>query len=233
MSKQQHLVALGGGGFSMTPDNPLLDAYVFALSGKKRPLVCFVPTASGDAETYIGNFYQAMAKHHPQVRATHLALFRQKGSLEEQLSKADVIYVGGGNTFNMLTLWRAWGVDALLHRAYKKGTVIAGISAGANCWFETFLTDSTGQLTLMPGLGWIKGAYSPHYDGEKKRRPALHKLLPAARTTAYACDNDAAVHFVNGQFHKAISARKNAQTYSVDPVGRKVRERKMQSLLLS
>ncbi len=221
MSKDRHLVALGGGGFSMTPNNPLLDRYIFALAQKKNPKVCFVPTASGDAESYIGNFYQAMARHHQDCRATHLALFKQSGSLSDTIAQSDVIYVGGGNTFNMLHLWQAWGVDGMLRKAYEKGTVIAGISAGANCWFEKFLTDSTGELTLMPGLGWIKGSFSPHYDGEKARRPAYQKILQAERLSGYACDNDAALHFVNEQLHQSIVATPIANAFAVAASARK------------
>ncbi len=235
MSRDRHIVVLGGGGFSMTPDNPLLDRYIFALARKKKPLVCFVPTASGDAEGYIGNFYKAMAKHHPECRATHLPLFVQKGSLAEQIAAADVIYVGGGNTFNMLTLWKAWGVDAMLRKAYERGTVMAGISAGANVWFEQFLTDSTGQLSLTQGLGWLKGAFSPHYDGEAARRPAYQALLQKEKMAGYACDNDAAIHFVNETFHQAVVGRSAAQTFSVAADLRKTvsREKKLPVLKLA
>lgn len=234
MSRDRHIVALGGGGFSMTPDNPLLDRYIFALARKKKPLVCFVPTASGDAERYIGNFYQAMAKHHPECRATHLPLFVQKGSLAEQIVAADVIYVGGGNTFNMLTLWKAWGVDAMLRKAYERGTVMAGISAGANVWFEQFLTDSTGQLSLMPGLGWIKGAFTPHYDGEATRRPAYQAAVQTAKLSGYACDNDAAIHFVNEGFYQAVVGRSAAAAFSViaDPRKPLAREKKLPTVKL-
>lgn len=233
MSKDRHIIALGGGGFSMTPDNPLLDRYIFALARKKNPLVCFVPTASGDAERYIGNFYKAMAAHHPQCRATHLPLFEQKGNRVEQIAAADVIYVGGGNTFNMLTLWKAWGVDVLLRKAYERGTVMAGISAGGNCWFEQFLTDSTGRLSLMPGLGWLKGAFTPHYDGEAARRPAYQALLQKAGLSGYACDNDAALHFVNEELHRAVVGRSLAKAFLIAG-GRKsaMREKKLPVLKL-
>lgn len=218
MVKQRHIIALGGGGFSETPDNPLLDRYIFRQAKKKHPQVCFIPTASGDADKYIEKFYAAMKKRHPAVHPSHLSLFKPK-SIAKLVEAADIFYVGGGNTINLLILWRAWGLDAMLREAYEQGKIMCGISAGGNCWFEQFLTDSTGKLTMSPGLGWLPGSFSPHYDREKKRAGALRREIKAGAPEGFACDNDAAIHFINEKPHAFISSRKAAHAYTTKPTG--------------
>jgi len=171
---------MGGGGFSMEPDNPLLDDHVLDLAraqrGRERPRVCFVPTACGDSSEYVANFYAAFAR---RAEATHLGLFDRKvGDVEAFLLDQDVVYVGGGNTANMLALWRVHGVDRGLRRAWEAGVVLAGLSAGSNCWFEGATTDSFGPLAaLRDGLALLPGSHSPHYDGEPARRPTFQRLI--------------------------------------------------------
>ena len=140
---------MGGGGFSMEPDNPALDLYVLAQTRKRRPSVCFLATATGDADGYIERFYTAFKAY--RCRPSHVPLFRRTPDLKQALLTQDVIYVGGGNTKSMLAVWRDWDVPRLLRRAWKNGTVLAGISAGAICWFRMGVTDSWGKgLTGMP-----------------------------------------------------------------------------------
>src|ERR1700730_19127365 len=129
----RQIIAMGGGGFSMEEDNPLLDEYILSQSKKDTPHVCFIPTASGDAEGYVEQFYRCMEKL--GCKTTHLPLFRgAPTNLEELVFYQDIFYVGGGNTRNLLVLWKEWGLDKLLREAYKRGAVLTGLSAGSICW---------------------------------------------------------------------------------------------------
>jgi peptidase E len=130
--------------------------------------VCFLATAAGDAESYIDSFYTAFRQL--PCRPTHIPLFARTPDLKTVLLEQDIIYVGGGNTKSMLAVWRDWEMPELLRRAWEAGTVLAGVSAGAICWFETGLTDSSGTgLYPLTGLGFLAGACCPHYDGEAER----------------------------------------------------------------
>jgi dipeptidase E len=213
---QRHLIALGGGGFSMEPDNLALDQYVVNQTGQVRPRVCFLPTASGDADGYCLNFYKAFASLdcHPST----LSLFRpHTADLKGFLLEQHAIYVGGGNTKSMLALWREWGLDAILRAAWERGVVLAGLSAGAICWFEQGVTDSIpGQWGALPGLGFLPGSCNPHYDGEPERRPAYHQLLTAGRIApGYGVDDGAALHFVDDRLARVVSSRPAAKAYWV------------------
>ena len=224
MPKRQ-IIAMGGGGFSMEPDNLALDRYVIAQVDKARPRVCFIPTASGEAQEYILNFYKAFTAL--GCEPTSLSLFRlPTADLEGYLLEKDIIYVGGGNTRSMLALWREWEIDLILHKAYAAGVVLAGISAGANCWFQECSTDSVpGELRVLPCLGMAAGSFCPHYDGEAQRRPSLHKMVAEARIMAgYAADDGAAVHLVDDNLEAAVSSRPQANVYWVERQGAAVVE---------
>jgi len=218
---QRHIIAMGGGGFSMEPDNLALDRYVLAqVSNKVRPKVCFIPTASGEAQEYILNFYKAFTAL--GCEPTYLSLFRlPTADLEGYLLANDVIYVGGGNTRSMIALWHEWGLDVILRKAWEQGIVLAGISAGANCWFEQCSTDSVpGELRVLPCLGFAAGSFCPHYDGETQRRPSLHKMIVEDRMMAgYAADDGAAVHLVDGELAATVSSRPQAKVYWVEKQG--------------
>lgn len=224
MPKRQ-IIAMGGGGFSMEPDNLLLDRYVIAQTDKARPRVCFIPTASGEAQDYILNFYKAYTAL--GCEPTYLSLFRlPTADLEGYLLEKDVIYVGGGNTRSMLALWREWGIDAILRKAYAAGVVLAGISAGANCWFQACSTDSVpGELRVLASLGFAAGSFCPHYDGEAQRRPSLQRMIAEERLMAgYAADDGAAVHLVDDKLFDAVSSRPQAKVYWVEKRGQDVVE---------
>ena len=211
-----HIIAMGGGGFSMEPDNLALDRYVIAQTGKARPRVCFVPTASGDAESYVLHFYQAFTELGCQPSS--LSLFRlPSADLEDYVMDQDVIYVGGGNTRSMLALWKEWSLDDILRRACTAGVVLAGVSAGANCWFEQFTTDSIpGRITVLTGLSLLPGSFTPHYDGEAVRRPALHSLLLENRILpGLASDNSSAAHFQDGVLVRTICSQQGAKVYQM------------------
>lgn len=221
----QHIIAMGGGGFSMEPDNLALDSYVIAQTAKSRPKVCFLSQASGEARDYIINFYNAFNKL--DCQASHLSLFQpHTADIEDFLLSQDVIYVGGGNTKSMLALWREWGLPAILRRAGEQGIILAGISAGSICWFEQGLTDSIpGKLTVLPCLGFLSGSCTPHYDGEVNRRPSFQSYVAKGDIIpGYAFDDGAAGHFVDGKLAACVSSRPNAKGYHVDSHGSKAVE---------
>jgi dipeptidase E len=200
----------------MEPDNPLLDRFILSLTQKRKPKVCFVPTASGDSDTYVARFYRAF----PAAKCTpiHLPLFQgHLPELAEFLCDQDVIYVGGGNTANMLAVWRVHRMDKALSAAWRAGVILCGISAGAMCWFEGGITDSFGQRlsAMRDGLGFLKGGFCPHYDGEPERRPALHQALRSGFSPTIAAEDGVALHFVNSRVVEAVSSRPNALAYRV------------------
>jgi dipeptidase E len=216
-----HLVTMGGGGFSMQPESSLLDRYVLALARRERPRVCFVPTASGDAVSYVASFYRAFAPL--DADAADLPLFERDGrNLREFLLAQYVIYVGGGNTANLLAVWRLHGVDAILREALDAGAVLCGVSAGMNCWFEASTTDSFGPdiAPLHDGLGLIPGSACPHYDGEPQRRPTFRRLVADGFPAGWAADDGAALCFdTTGHFVEAVAERPGARAYRVEPSG--------------
>ncbi len=214
----RQIIAMGGGGFSMEPENLLLDQYILNASQLEKPKVCFVPTASGDSAGYVERFYSALKQL--ECEPSHLSLFNPHtwtDELEPFVAKQDVLYFGGGNTKNALALWREWNLEPLLRKAYERGAVLAGLSAGAICWFEQGSTDSIGrELGVLECLGWLKGSMTPHYDGEANRRPKLHEfMLERKIKDGFAADDGAALHFVDEKLEHIISSRPNAQAYSV------------------
>lgn len=226
----RHIVAMGGGGFSMEPENPMLDNFVLSLTGKRRPRVCFLATASGDSEQYVNNFHAAFAG---RAETADLPLFNRDGrDLLHFLLSQDVLYVGGGNTFNLLLLWRGHGVHTAIREAYRRGVVLAGISAGANCWFDASVTDSFGPLApLHDGLGLIRGSCCPHYDGEAERRPAYHRLLMQGLPPGVALEDGTAAHYVNGELHQVVSSRAGACAYRVERLDDQVQEQVQEQAL--
>ena len=216
MSRPAQILAMGGGGFSMEPDNLALDRYLLRLTGRERPKVCFVPTASGDAEGYIEGFYRAFKGL--ECEPSHLGLFRRNhADLRAHVCSQDAIYVGGGNTRNMLVLWKEYGLDELLREAWRAGVVLAGLSAGSLCWFESGVTDSNGPFSAMPCMGLLPGSHCPHYDSEPERRPAYHELLAAgALGPGYAADDGAALHFVATTLTRVVGSRPDARAYRVE-----------------
>lgn len=208
---------MGGGGFSMEPRNPRLDRWLLSLTRRRRnPRVLFVPTASGDAKDYIERFYRAFRQF--QCRPAHLSLFnRTETDLRRTIVSADLIYVGGGNTANMLAVWRVHGVDLALKEAWQSGVVLCGVSAGAICWFRGGVTDSFG-VDLQPlrsAWGLLPGSFCPHYDGET-RRPAFHQFISDRKLpSGYAADDGAAILFEEGKVADVVRSRRNADAYRV------------------
>ena len=216
IKKMRQVIALGGGGFSMEPENPLLDLYVLQQSGKINPKICFIPTASGDSDNYISRYYNFFNKQ--ICIPSHLSLFKpQTRDLESFLLENDIIYVGGGNTKNLLILWKEWGLDTILKRAWEQEIVLAGISAGSICWFEEGVTDSFGDgLEPLTCLGFLKGSNCPYYDGELNRRPAYQNLVAKSKIKpGIATDDGVALHYIDQKLSEIVSSRPNAKAYKV------------------
>jgi len=218
---RQIVVAMGGGGFSMEPDNPLLDEFVLSQARSRSPRVCFLPTAGGDSDPYVARFYRAFAAL--DCRPTDLQLFaRSVGDLEAFILAQDVVYVGGGNTANMLAVWRVHGLDEILRRAWTDGVVLCGLSAGMNCWFEQSVTDSFDLGRLAPlhdGLGLLQGSCCPHYDSEDQRRPVYQRLIEAGELSdGWAADDGAALVFDGEELADVVTSRPHAGAYRVERV---------------
>lgn len=221
----QQIIAMGGGGFSMEPENPALDKYVIAQARAERPKVCFLGQASGESLDYTVRFYRAFSDL--GCVPAHLSLFNpHTAAIEDFLMRQDVIYVGGGNTKSMLALWREWGLDHILRKAAANGTVLAGISAGCICWFEYGSTDSIpGRLSALPALGYLRGSCCPHYDGEAQRRPRTHAMVASGEMVpGYAFDDGVAGHFVDGELKQIVSSRPNAKGYHVERAANEAQE---------
>jgi peptidase E len=217
----RHIVALGGGGFS--DDDPLLDDFVLGLTGEERPRVCFVGTASGDSSFYLRRFYEAFTRG--RADPSHLALFTMPNRPVEELLVQDVVYVGGGSTANMLAVWRLHGVDRVLREAWERGVVLAGISAGAICWFEAGVTDSFGPLARLDGcLGFLAGSFCPHYDGEVERRPTFRRLVGEGLAGGYGVEDRVALHFRGTELAEVVSSRPDGRAFRVEPAGQEVAE---------
>jgi peptidase E len=212
---------MGGGGFLMEPDNPRLDRWILSLARRPRPRVLYIATAAGDADHSHARFYDAFRRH--DCEPSHLPLFtRVHRDLRDVVLSQDVIYVCGGNTANMLAVWRVHGVDVLLREAWESGTVLSGVSAGAICWFESGVTDSFGPdlQPLHGALGFLPGSFCPHYDGEPARRPAYtHAIASGALPPGYAADDGAGVLFEDTTLVKVGTSRPHAAAYRVDRDG--------------
>lgn len=204
---------MGGGGFSMEPDNLLLDKYILDQSRSKKPTICFLPTASGDSDSYIQRFYTSFEKL--PCTPTHLSLFKlPTRDLEGFLLKQDIIYVGGGNTKNLLALWKEWNLHTILKKALQQGVILAGLSAGSICWFEEGLTDSYGDLDRLACLGFLKGSNCPHFDGEINRKPTYEKMIQNRELkSGYGVSDGAAIHFIDEKYFQTVSSRPNAKAY--------------------
>ena len=214
------IITMGGGGFSMEPENPALDRYVIAQSRTERPKVCFLAQASGESLDYTVRFYRAFSDL--GCVPSHLSLFNpHTADVSGYLHEQDIIYVGGGNTKSLLALWREWGLDRILRSAGEQGTVLAGISAGCICWFEYGSTDSIpGRVSALPCLGYLAGRCSPHYAGEAQRRVLYQRIIAGGvMPPGVAFDDGAAGHYVDGVLQKVVSSRPNAKGYRVEHEG--------------
>jgi dipeptidase E len=212
---------MGGGGFTAGPGDPALDELVLRLTNKPRPRVCLLPTAGGDSEAQIRRYYETYRDR--LCEPTHISLFRlgrRPVPLREHLLAQDAIYVGGGSMVNLLAIWRAQGLERILHEAWRSGVVLAGLSAGSMCWFEWGVTTSSGHPAPAPGLGFLPGSNSVHHDSEPARRPVYRDAVRMeAIPPGWAVDDGAALRFRGTALAQVVTARPSAGAYAVDAKG--------------
>jgi peptidase E len=210
-----NIIAIGGASFSAEPQNLAIDRYILDQTGKERPNVLFIPTATGDRDEYVAKFYAAYSRL--DAKPLHLSFFKRTPNLRTVILAQDVIYVGGGNTKSMLAVWRDWELPALLKEAGNAGTVLGGVSAGAICWFEQGVTDSFDDtLRVLDCLRFLPGSCCPHYDGEPERRPSYHALLAAGHIKpGIAIEDGVAAHFRQGRLERVVTAREQSRAYQV------------------
>lgn len=213
------IIALGGGGFSVERAGTLLDDYILEQLDAERPRVCFLPTASGDADHYVVRFYRRFAG---LCEPSHVSLFRRdqgaggvESNLERHLLGQDLIYVGGGNMLSMIGAWRAHGLDRILRRAWRAGILLCGPSAGSLCWFSQALSAFHGSPQIVPGLGLLPYSNCVHYDAEPHRRSEYHRAVAGGMCPGYAADDGVALHFRGRRLLRAVSARPGADGYRV------------------
>jgi dipeptidase E len=227
------IVAIGGGEIR-TRGTASIDREIIKLSNKKNPKLLFIPTASSDSERYWKRIQEHFGKF-LKCKTDVLFLVKEQPS-EEQIRRkilsADIIYVGGGNTLKMMRLWRRLGVDKLLISAYERGTVLAGISAGSICWFDSGHSDSMSfyhprkwKYINVKGLGLIEGIHCPHYNSMTRgvpRRRHFRNMIRDHGGVGIAIENNCAIEFIEGQFYKVISSKSYARAYKVYKIGREV-----------
>jgi dipeptidase E len=217
MTMDRHIVGLGGGG-DTAAQTALLHDYVLGLTGKDRPRLLWVPTASADNTEYTVWFYESFSR---QAEVSTLMTFPwPPENLREVVLEQDAICVSGGNTANMLAIWRVHGIDTLMREAWEKGIVLWGASAGMICWFEMGVTDSFGpQLEGLDCLGFLPGSACPHYDGEERRRPRYQELVAGGLPAGIAADDGVALHYVGTELQEIVTCRPGTAAYRVTPEG--------------
>ena len=216
--------------------NDIFINYVIGLTKKDSPKICFIPAASGDNPYLITYWYELCSKLSvkPSVQRVFVSSSEGSKSFEENLLQMDAIIVGGGNTLNMIAIFKAQGIDTVLAKAYQKGIILAGGSAGSLCWFKHGLSDSRPQkLSIIECLGFINASHCPHFSSEKSRKPLYeeailnHKLMPG-----YACDDLAGMLFQNGKFIKAVSLDKDNNVYYISEKNGKIDEKKFEAEII-
>ena len=210
---QKQIFAIGGGA---TPE--AVREHLLGLTGRQRPKVLLVPTASGEDPAQTLRIYDAYSGR-AELSRVEFFPWPPENLLDHTLAH-DLIVVGGGNTANMLAIWRVHGFDEILREAYERGIVLAGSSAGMICWFEAGVTDSFGPhlAGLRDGLGFLRGSGCPHYDDEDLRRPTYRRLIDEEGfPPGYAADSGVGLHFVDSELAEVLSAREEATAYRVEP----------------
>ena len=211
-ARPPQIVAFGGGGFSMEWGNTLLDEHLLALTGVERPRVCFLPTASGDADHYVVRFYRAFPAS--RCEPSHISLFRREtgvGDPRGHLLAQDLVYVGGGSLISLLGTWRAHEVDVALREAWRAGVVLCGGSAGSLCWFAEALSSfHEGRPRRLEGLGLLPGSNAVHYREEDGRRAAFREAITAGMAPGYGVEDGAALHFVGTELEDIVCSRPGA-----------------------
>jgi len=212
-ARPPQIVAFGGGGFSMEWGNPLLDDHVLSLTGVTCPRVCFLPTASGDADHYVVRFYRAFPSS--RCEPSHISLFRREtgvGNPYAHLLTQDLIYVGGGSLVSLLGTWQAHGIDLALYDAWRAGVVLCGGSAGSLCWFTDVISGfHEGPPRRVEGLGFLPFSNAVHYSDEPGRRSAFTAAIAGGMAAGYGVSDAAALHFVDTELAEVVASRPGAR----------------------
>lgn len=210
--------------------------YVAKLTNQLKPKICFIPTASLDNPYVIIHWYQLChdLSVEPYTLFSSPSSYYSPESCDEILAKMDAIIVGVGNTLNMMAIWKAQGIDSALFRCLKKGTVLAGGSAGAICWFENGISDSRPKsLSLVDGLSFLKYSTCPHYSNEKGRKKLYDEMILNKKIhPGFACDEDSGILFINGKFIKSVSLNSNSNSYYISIINGKILEQKLSSEII-
>ena len=211
----KQIIAIGGGGFGREIGELKIEKYIVKQSKEPNPKICFIPTATGDDQGYIDNFYKAFDSL--DCVTSHINFFKRTIDLEAHILEQDIIYVGGGNTKSMLAVWKEWGLDKLLMDAYEGGTIMSGVSAGAICWFENGITDSwKDHQAVLPCLGFVKGNCCPHYDEEPERIPYVKEILEKnVLNKCYAIEGFCALHMIDDSPKFIVSFGSGNDSYNV------------------
>jgi dipeptidase E len=213
---------MGGGGFTMEPENPALDEYVLTLAGKREPRLMLLPTASGDGNEQTARFHATFGDRACSLDVLELFRLGERGptDLRELVLAQDIVYVGGGSMRNLLAIWGAHGLDEILREAWQAGVVLAGLSAGAMCWFAWGVTKSSGRPEPTAGLGFLPGSFSVHADGEPDRLP-IYEAAVADGTIpgGYAADDGVGLLFRGAELEAAVSSRPGKRAWRVEPDG--------------
>tara|TARA_Y100001968_G_C19441874_1_gene762982 strand:+ start:1442 stop:2134 length:693 start_codon:yes stop_codon:yes gene_type:complete len=211
----KHIIAVGGGGFGRSGEGYKIEKYIISFSKTSKPNICFIPTASGDNDSYKVSFYNTFTRL--GCNPSHIDFFKRTVDLKDHIDKQDIIYVGGGNTKSMLAVWKDWNLDVILKSAYENGVIMSGVSAGAICWFEKGITDSwSNQLEIIKCLNFVEGICCPHYDEEPSRKPYVKRLIESASIpSCIAIEGDCALHIKNGLPLESISFGENKNSFTV------------------
>lgn len=232
LNNPRQIVALGGGMFSMEPENGILDKYILNLVKKPQPKICFLGTASNDGKEYIEMFYKFFQKQ--QCIPTHLALTDPPKDLEDFILSQDIIHVGGGKTKLIIQKWKRSGLDKIMRKAYDRGIILTGMSAGAICWFEDgFVSGPNDSIKKLQCLGFLEGSFCPHYEDREKLREAYHgAIMKKTIKEGYGVEDGAALHFVNEELLRVVTSRVNARAFKVTPLKVDVNETVYESVYL-
>jgi len=225
-------ILIAGGGFRTA-----FIGYMAELTGKDRPRLCYLPTASADRESGIIRWFEDCAPLdvHPFAQESFISSYEMDQSWDDVLLSMDGIVVSGGNTLNQQAIWRAQGIDEVLRKAWDRGIVLGGASAGSLCWFEEGTTDSRPrEVTKIECLGFLRGSHSPHYDAEEVRRPTYHRLIRSGELKpGYACDNDAGIYFADNEVRRVVKTRAEAKVYHVALDGDEVVETELEAEMIA
>ena len=226
------IISIGGGGFGRSIHNTKIDQYIINQSSAEKPNVCFIPTASAEDKAYTVNFYAVYSKLN--CNPTHINFFQRTPRLDSLINKQDIVFVGGGNTKSMLAVWREWKLDKLLVKAYNRGAILCGVSAGAICWFRQGITDSwASNLNVMDCLDFVPECCCPHYDGEADRRPSVHDMIKNNKfSSCLAVEDGAAIHYKNGKLLTSVSFYKDKKSYLVKNTSSGIVEEEIKSIQL-